>query len=298
MEIRQLKMFCTAAKNLSFTKTAAELDYAQSNITAQIRLLEEELTVKLFERLGRNIQLTHDGHKFLKYAHKILQLSSEAKDQLIQSPTIQGKISIGAAESLCIYRLPALLQEYRRLYPNVEIHLEVTSCQQFPDLLRTNDIDVAFTLTQPIALPDMTTHVLIDEPMVFVANPTYKLTKKKSLRPADLNGECLILTEKTCGYRPSIMKMLEDFNVKTGPLLEFSSLGAIKKCVLIGLGISIMPLIVVNEHVKTGKLITFDWKGPNLGMQTQLIVHRDKWISPALRAFIDLTMTMINKDFI
>lgn len=296
MEIRQLKMFCTAAKNLSFTKTAAELDYAQSNITAQIRLLEDELTVKLFERLGRNIQLTHDGQKFLKYAHKIIQLSTEAKEQLIQSPTIQGKISIGAAESLCIYRLPSLLQEYRRLYPHVEIHLEVTSCQKFPESLRTNDIDVAFTLTEPVSLPDMTTHILLDEPMVFVSSPTYPLTKKKVLRPADLNGECLILTEITCGYRPLIMKMLEDFNVKTGPLLEFSSLGAIKKCVLIGLGISIMPLIVVKEHVETGKLLAFEWKGPNMEVKTQVIHHKDKWISPALRAFLDLTMVMLNKD--
>lgn len=298
MEIRQLKMFCAAAKNLSFTKTATELDYAQSNITAQIRLLEEELTVKLFERLGRTLQLTHDGHKFLKYATKILQLSDEAKEQLIQSPTIQGKISIGAAESLCIYRLPALLQEYRRLYPAVEIHLEVTSCQEFPDSLRNNDIDVAFTLTQPVTFPDMTTHILIDEPMVFVASPNYKLTAKKILTPMDLNGECLILTEKTCGYRPFIMKMLEDFNVKIGPLLEFSSLGAIKKCVLIGLGISIMPLIVVKEHIATNKLTTFAWEGPNMEVKTQLIYHKDKWISPALRAFLDLTMTMIKKDLI
>jgi len=298
MELRQLKMFCTAAKTLSFTKTAAELDYAQSNITAQIRLLENELTVQLFERLGRTLQLTHDGQKFLKYAQKILQLSDEAKEQLIQSPTIQGKISIGAAESLCIYRLPSLLQEYRRLYPQVEIHLEVTSCQEFPASLRTNDIDVAFTLTQPIALPDMTTHILLDEPMVFVANPTYKLTKKKSLRPADLNGECLILTEKTCGYRPLITKMLEDFNIQTGPLLEFSSLGAIKKCVLIGLGISIMPLIVVKEHIETDKLVAFDWKGPKWEVKTQLIYHKDKWISPALRAFIDLTQAMIHNDLI
>lgn len=288
MELRQLKIFCTAAKSLNFTKAAAELDYVQSNITAQIHQLEEELNVKLFDRLGRNIYLTADGLKFLMYAEKILQLTNEAKEELTPSSVIGGRIAIGAAETLCVYRLPALLQEYRRLYPQVEVYLEVIGCQNFPHLLRENKIDVAFSLTKPISIADMVATILIDETMVVIASPNHELSQKKILIPADLAGQGMILTDKTCGYRPLIIKMLHDSGVQIGSLLEFASVGAIKKCVMIGLGVSIMPLIAVEQELTTGQLATFEWNGPKLNVNTQLIYHKEKWLSPALRAFIDL----------
>lgn len=297
MELRQLRIFATAAQLLNFTKTAQELDYAQSNVTAQIRQLEEELGVRLFERLGRSLQLTYEGGVLLRYAKKMLRLEEEALQRVAAGTEIAGRISIGAAESLCIYRLPPLIQEYRRLYPLVDIHLEVNSCHQFPHLLRTNSIDVAFTMTRPITLSDMHTDVLVDEPMAIVASPHYKLVHQcRQLRPHDLEGESLILTEKTCGYQPLIMKMLQDSGVTIGPLLEFTSLGAIKECVMIGLGVSIIPRIAVNQEIADGRLVDFSWEGPRLGVKTQLLYHREKWISPALQAFLDLSRQILGQS--
>ena len=298
MEIRQLKIFCTASKALNFTKTAEELGYTQSNITAQIHLLEEELNVKLFDRLGHNIYLTFDGQKFLKYAKKILQVANEAKQDLTPTSVIDGKLSIGAAETLCVYRMPTILQEYRRLYPLVEIYLETISCQQFPHLLRENKIDVAFSLSHPIHISDMEATILLDEPMVVVASPNHELANKKMLTPADLEGQGLLLTDKACGYRPIIIKMLSDAGIATGPLLEFCSVGAIKKCVSIGLGLSIIPLISVEQEIKNGELISFDWNGPKIDVKIQLIYHKEKWLSPALKAFIKLSRKLFEDSVV
>ncbi len=288
MEIRQLRIFAVAARQLSFTKAAEELGYVQSNVTAQIRQLEDELDVKLFDRLGRQIYLTAAGRKFEAHVQRLLQQIQEIGDDMKPGQEIRGKVSIGAAESLCVYRLPSLLREYRRRYPQVELHLEVNSCQNFAGMLRDGSIDVAFSLTQLIRLADMKTTVLIKEPMIVVAHPSHPLAAKSFLVPEDLAGQAFILTEKTCGYRPLVIHMLQEANVATGPMLEFSSIGAIKECVAIGLGVSIMPRIAVEQELEQKRLLELPWRGPHLGIKTQMMLHRDKWLSPALKAFIQL----------
>ncbi|WP_346353728.1 LysR family transcriptional regulator [Azotosporobacter soli] len=288
MEIRQLRIFAVAARRLSFTKAAEELGYVQSNVTAQIRQLEDELDVKLFDRLGRQIYLTAAGRKFEVHVQHLLQQIQEIGDDMKPGQEIRGKVSIGAAESLCVYRLPSLLREYRRRYPQVELHLEVNSCQNFAGMLRDGSIDVAFSLTQLIRLADMKTTVLIKEPMIVVAHPSHPLAAKSFLVPEDLEGQAFILTEKTCGYRPLVINMLQEANVTTGPMLEFSSIGAIKECVAIGLGVSVMPRIAVEQELEQGRLLELPWRGPHLGIKTQMMLHRDKWLSPALKAFIQL----------
>lgn len=293
MEVRQLRIFIAAAQRLSFTKAAEDLGYVQSNVTAQIRQLEEELDLKLFDRLGRQIRLTADGRKFETHAQRLLQQLQEIADDMKPGREIRGEVSIGAAESLCVYRLPPLLREYRHRYPRVELHLEVNSCQNFAGMLRDGSIDVAFSLTQLIRLQDMDTTVLVKEPMIVVAHPSHPLAAKSFLVPKDLAGEAFILTEKSCGYRPLVMNMLQEANVETGPMLEFSSIGAIKECAAIGLGVSIMPRIAVEQELEQGRLVELPWRGPHLGIKTQMMVHRDKWISPALKVFLELAKEMI-----
>ncbi|AGK99821.1 LysR family transcriptional regulator [Desulfoscipio gibsoniae] len=101
MEIRQLKAFVAVAKLYSFTRAAELLDYAQSSITAQVGSLEDELSTKLFERLGRQVVLTKDGEKLLPYAEQILKLTSEAKELVSSSAVPRGALSVGAVETLC-----------------------------------------------------------------------------------------------------------------------------------------------------------------------------------------------------
>src|SRR5690554_2116977 len=103
---------------MSFTRAAELMGYAQSSVTAQVRSLEDELGIKLFERLGRSITLTREGERLLLYAEKILKLAAEAKEAVSDSSSMKGTLSIGAVESLCVYRLPNLLQEYRKRCPH------------------------------------------------------------------------------------------------------------------------------------------------------------------------------------
>lgn len=291
MELRQLLIFCTAARTLNFTKAGLKLGYAQSNITGQIRQLEEELQIKLFDRLGRGIQLTTVGKKFLQNAEEILQLCDRAKEEL--SPQMyRGTLNIGAAETLCVYRLPKILTEYRKQYPLVEIQVQTESCKNLFKLIRDNDIDVALVLTDKITSPDMMVQTLHEESMTMVANPLHHLANKKNLKPHDVSGECLILTSPGCGYRHLILSVFKECDVKLASIMELSSVGAIKECTICGLGIAILPKIAVKDELVRGKLIELDWVGPSLEVRTQLIYHHEKWLTPAMKAFLELCTTM------
>lgn len=287
MELRQLQIFYTAAQTLNFTKAGLKLGYAQSNITGQIRQLEEELQVKLFERLGRGIQLTSEGQSFFKNAEQILHLCQIAKEEF--SPQVfRGTITIGAAETLCVYRLPKILTEYRKLYPLVDIRVQTESCDNLFSLIRANTIDAALVLTDKIKPSDMVVQTLHNETMAIVTSPLHKLAQLKVMKLQDFSGECLILTSPGCGYRPLILSIFKHHNIKPESIMEFSSVGAIKECTICGLGVAILPRIAIKDELERGKLVEIDWDGPLLDVKTKLIYHHEKWITPALRAFLEL----------
>lgn len=293
MELRQLKSFTTVARVGSFTKAAEMLDYAQSSVTTQVQSLEEELGTRLFERLGRKVALTREGEKLLSYADRILKLSSEAREMVSGSVIPRGTISIGAPESLCVYRLPRLLQNYREMYPAVDIVLKIGTCANFISWLRLNEIDVAVFLDSEMNIQDLIMKTLIDEPMVLLSGPGHHLIRKGKVGPQDMRGEYLILTEKGCSYRAVFEAMLHEEGVQPASILEFGSVEAIKKCVISGLGATLLPRVAVQEELAGGQLVDLRWSGQDFKMLTQISYHKDKWISPALRALLDLAEKLI-----
>lgn len=287
MELRQLQIFCTAARILNFTRAAEQLGYSQSNITGQIQHLEEELNVRLFERIGRGIQLTTEGKRFLENAENILLQCNRAKEEF--SPEVyRGSLNIGAAETLCIYRLPKLLLEYRANFPLVEIRVQTENCTRLFELIRNNSVDIALTLSGKLEQHDMIIKTLHNEVMTIVTSPLHPLAQKKIVEIQDLSQKCLILTSEGCGYRPIVLSQLNAYGIIPSAIMELSSIGAIKECAACGLGVAVLPRIAVEDELERGKLIELNWNGPSFDVKTQLVYHRAKWLSPNIRAFLTL----------
>ena len=296
MEFKEIKTFLTVSKLQSFTHAANTLGYAQSTVTTQIKLLENDLGVRLFERIGRNVTLTHEGKKFIPYAKQIIKLTEEARNALSSSEVPSGTLTIGAAESLCVLRLPQILKKYRKLYPNVEVSLKFGSCADFRHYLRNNIIDVAVSLGTRIASDDFVTEVEFDEPMLLLTAPGNKLIKKKKIYPEDLENEPLILTETGCSYRAVFENILSEYNIKSNTVLETGSVQAIKQFTMSGLGTTLLPEVAVENEVSEGKLIPLKWAGPDFGIVTQVLYHKNKWLSPALKAFLELSKELLLKS--
>lgn len=292
MELRQLATFRLLATTLSFTRTANALGYVQSSVTAQIQALEEELGVPLFDRLGKRVALTDAGQQFLGYAERLLALAEEAR-AAVTGAQVAGSLTISAPETLCTYRLPALLQQFRARYPQVRLTFRPGPVGELRRRISEGLVDVAFLLDAPLHAAGLQVEPLVTELLCVVAPPDHPLAGAPCVQPADLAGEAILLTEVGCTYREMFTRSLAAAGVYPTTTLEFSSIEAIKQCVMAGMGITVLPAVAVAAETEQGRLVALRWAAPNFQMVTQMVWHKDKWLSPALQALLNLSREVL-----
>lgn len=296
MEIRQLKTFVSIVKLGSFSQAAQMLGYTQSTVTTHIQLLEKGLNTILFDRFGQQLILTADGERLYDYAEKITRLTEDAKNALHNSDIPQGRVVIGMSESLCVYRLPAMLQEYSTLYPNVELIFKFGICSDFKNLVRKNTMDLAFILEKNVKDADLVNTLLCAESIVMVASPNHALVELEGVKAEDLENQTLILVESGSGYRNVLEKSLEKARVCPKTMLEVCQIQTIKQLVINNLGITVLPLVVVQNELEAGSLVILPWQGPEFHTNTFLVYHKEKWLSHAMRSFIKLVQERLTQS--
>lgn len=284
MNLKHLNTFLVLSKIKNFTKTAEYLHYAQSNVTTQIKQLEEELNVKLFERIGKNVIITAEGERLIPYAGKMLALSSEIKD-IYTAPLNQKRIVIGASESLSIYKLPNILKEYRKKYPDVEIFLKLLYTSNIIPLLTDNTIDIAFILEVPINTESTITAFIKDEPICVLAAEEHGITAKEDVAIYDFKDIPMILTNKDCCFCKCFRNSLANASIVPKIILETSSIQVIKENTLSGLGLCLLPEFTVKKELDNNSIKHISYE-TNYNVSAQLIYHKDKWVSPHLLDFI------------
>jgi DNA-binding transcriptional LysR family regulator len=288
MEVRQLQIFCTLAEELNFTRTAERVHTVQSNVTTQIKTLEEELGTPLFDRLAKRVMLTEAGRRFLPYAEKALTAMMEGHLAVRHGSEPAGQLRIGAPESVLTYRLPEVLQCFRKRYPQVELLFRPHWDETLFDALENGKLDMAIRMIDTIDHNQFASVRLRTEKVYLIAHPEHPLAEKKTVEPADLGGQVLLLTEAGCAYRKKLDEMLTAQKVRAGNVTEFSSVEAIKQCATAGMGIGLLPEIVVAAELNRKQLKSLQWVGPNMDIATHIVWHKDKWLSPGMLAFLEL----------
>jgi len=288
LDLKNLTTFVTIIHTGSFTAAAQHLGYAQSTITGQIKVLEESLQTCLFERIGRQAKLTTSGKILYRHALALLNIAKQAETEVKNPDTPNGQLLIGAPESLCAEILPALVKEYCQTYPQVDLQLRFDTCQNFRNALRKGTLDIALFLDEPLQDRDLIVYQLFPEPMSLLASPEHPLSHVDTVLPKDLSGQALLLTEPGCSYRLLFEGMLRQYQITPHSILEISSIEVIRQFAVHGLGITFLSQRAVARELLVGSLIALSWQGPIFNIQAQLAYHRDKWLSPALQAFVDL----------
>lgn len=286
MEFRHLNTFRTVAAELSFTRAAVRLGYVQSAVTSHIKALEDELEVRLFDRLGRRIMLTHAGSQLLEYADKILQLADEATAVVGGPDEPTGPVIISAPEVLCAYRLPPVIRELHLRHPGIRLVFRANPTGALDSSLQralaNGEIDTAFVLEEDLTSTDsLSVQHLTSEPLVVVAAPRHPLTKAPAVRPADLDGVPVLLTDKGCGYRRVFERALHSVGARPAIAGEFTSGDTVKRCVEAGSMIGVLAHIGVTAELDTGRLIALPWNGPPLALSSYLVAHQQRTISSA-----------------
>ena len=293
MDLRQLTTFTTVANERSFTRAALTLNYAQSSVTAQIQSLEDELGVPLFDRLGRRVALTEAGRRLQDYAARMLALAEETRAAVTERAEPSGTVVIGVVESLCTYRLPPLLRAYRQRYPQVRLLLHTLPLTDPWRGLLDGTMDAGLTLGETPTAPGIVQEPLPSEPLVVIAAPEHHLASAERVAPLDLENEPVLLTEGACGYRGLFEGALNRAGVHPAATLEFGSVEAIKQCVMAGLGIAVLPEMAVHEEIAHARLVALRWSEPNFAVSSHFVWHKDKWQSPALRAFREMVQEIL-----
>ncbi len=297
MEVRQLEIFTVLADELNFTRAAERIHTVQSNVTTQIKALEEELGTPLFDRLARRVVLTEAGRRFLPYAERALAAMDQGQRAVRFGSEPAGPLRIGSPESVLTYRLPKVLQRFRKRYPKVEVIFRPHWDESLAELLEHGKLDMAIRMADDVAHDHFKSLQLRTEKVYLVAYPEHPLAELKAVLPEDLAGQTLLLTESGCAYRKKLDELLAVRGIRPENVTEFSSVEAIKSCAAAGMGIALLPEIVVNDKLRQRALKTLRWVGPELDIATHILWHKDKWVSPSMQAFIStLTRTLAEDE--
>lgn len=288
MEVRQLQIFRTLAEELNFTRTAEKVHTVQSNVTAQIKALEEELGTPLFDRLGRRVTITDAGRRFQPFAEQALAAMEQGQRAIQSGAEPSGPLRIGAPESVLTYRLPQVLRVFRKRFPHVELIFNPYTEGTVGLKLESGKFDMAILMADVLPNGAFQSTRIRTERVFLLCDPDHPLAKRATVKPIDLAGESLLLTESGCNYRLKLDRVLAMQNIRPGNVTEFSSVEAIKQCVISGMGLAILPAIVVARELRQNQVKALHWAGPSLDIATHILWHKDKWISPAMEAFAEL----------
>jgi DNA-binding transcriptional LysR family regulator len=285
MEVRHLQIFCVLAEELNFTRTAQRVHTVQSNVTTQIKTLEAELGLRLFDRLGRRVVLTEAGRRFQPFAIQALNAMDEGRRAVQLAAEPCGPLRVGAPESVLTYRLPQVLSIFRERFPRVELVFRPhVGASVFRDL-ETGKIDFAFHMCDTMRGSAFRSIRLYRERIFLLSDPADDLARQAAVRPSDLSGRNLLMTENGCAYRSKFDRILATQNIRPGHITEFSSVEAIKQCMTAGMGIALLPAIAVGRELRHAQCTAIHWAGPSLDVVTHLTWHQNKWISPSMAAF-------------
>lgn len=287
MDFRALRTFVQVAEVGSFTKAAEKLGYSQPTISFQIKQLETDLQVKLFERIGHNVQLTDSGRHALSYAQSICRLS----DEMIQGTggkwEAQGQIHLGMPDSLCSKLVVQNFPEFRQKYPHMSVIVHTADTQQLYGMLDRNELDIVCTLDSHLS---KLSYVIAHEKKIradFVCSCNHPLAAEKHVTLGQLLQEPFLLTEKGMSYRRIMDEQLARQSLEIKPVLELGSTDLILQMVKKNVGLSFLPDFVTEQAVQEHSIVRLPVEGCSTELWLQLLYHRDKWMSYAMEAAIE-----------
>ena len=288
MELRNLNTFIRVADLHSFSRAAAELGYTQSTVTTQIQLLEQELGLPLFDRLGKRIALTPAGEILLEHARALVRGAENAKLAVQQPGPPRGKLRLGVFTSLCGGPLPQLLRRYHERYPQVELEVQTGGWNQLARQLNAGGLDLVWLLGEGPVPGSWAQSCSGAHPLQLAAAPGSSWASPGPVPPARLSGMPFLFTEQGCPYRAVFENFCARQGLQPHIFLETDSTTAILKFALSGLGVALLPGNLLEGPQARGELVPLQVEGFAAVVPSRLFRHAAKWKTPAMEAFLAL----------
>lgn len=287
MNFRELNIFLSVCELGSMSEAARHLYMTQPAISQAISELEGEYNIKLFDRIGKKLVLTHAGEILRDYGKKINLLLNEAENTLRDiSDMKMGKLKLGASRTVGTYLLPQLIGEFLKIYKNIELPFYIDNTSEIVKMIHENEIDLGI-VEGPIHSDNIEVKYFLDDELYLICSKDHNWAKKKIINKDDLSLENIIIREVGSGTREVFENTLKAHNIEYNIKLELNSTEAIKRAVEANLGVSVISKLAIKKELKSSRLVKVEIDGVKFLRQLNIIYHKDKYLSELCKKFID-----------
>ena len=291
MDLAQLEVFLTVAREGRFSRAAEKLFRTQSAVSQTIHKLEEELGEPLLDRSSRDGLLTDAGRVLQEYAERLLNLRNDAQEALVELRELhKGKLGIAANEFTALYLLP-VLGEFRRLHPMIKIVVQRALGSHIPDDVLRHNSELGVLTYDPQEPQLCSTVVYLDE-LIFVVPPSHPLARAQQVSIRQLGAESFVAHIVSSPYREKVIQAFKRHKTPLHMDIELPTLQAIKRFVAMGNGVALLPEISVENELARGELVRIAVRELRLHRKLRLVYRKSASLSHAARAFLKVAETI------
>lgn len=280
-----MRIFVSVFQKNSITKAAQELHLAQPSVSLAVRELEDYYGIRLFDRIGRHIAPTECGKEFYRYAVHIVSLFNEMEKKMRNWDTF-GTLRIGASITIGTHILPVLIHRYQDQFPDLMIEAKVSKSASVEDEIIHNGIDLGLIETQP-SHPDLRAVPFMTDSMCAITAPDHPLASVKSISLAELSRFPFLMREKGSAGRKLLDAAFSLQQITVSPRWESTSTQALVKAVAEGLGVSVLPYLIVKKDSEEGTVRQILLNQP-IRRNLNVIYHKSKFLTDNMKSFIEL----------
>ncbi|MHB8171392.1 MAG: selenium metabolism-associated LysR family transcriptional regulator [Thermincolia bacterium] len=289
MNIKQLESFILVAEKKNFTRAAKQLFMTQPAISFQIKSLEEQLGIQLFERLDKAVGLTDAGRMILPEAKKIQASYEKIRDSISELKGLKrGHLIIGASTIPGEYLMPHIIGKFKNLHPQIDVVLHIASTSKVVEMLLNREIHLG-TIGAPVKNQSIISSPLTEDQLILITSPQHPLASKESVAAEELTQHSFIMREKGSGTRMIIENRLQKKGIAPESLrlaMELGSTRAIITAVEAGLGISLVSRWAADEALKLGLLKEIRVEDMEFTRSLYLITNKLKYRGTATEVFL------------
>jgi DNA-binding transcriptional LysR family regulator len=287
MELRQLRSFLKIVELQSFSKAAKALGYSQSALSVQVHGLEQELGVRLFDRMGKQVTLTQPGQELFQQIVPLLHQFEEIRDAMKKNRPAE-MLRLGMIQSLCKSKMPEIISYIHSHHPNMDITITLDSPAVLLNKMEHNQVDFVYILDEPIYNVKWVKVLDKKEDIVFIGSVDSPLVYRNVVPLEELIRQPFFLTEKQDNYRHSLDQYLASKGMELKPFLEVSDTDFILEMVQRNIGFTFLPRYVMETSHYRDKLKIVNVPNFHMSMYRQLFYHKNKWLTSGMKNFLEL----------
>jgi DNA-binding transcriptional LysR family regulator len=289
MTLRQLEVFLAIAHAHSYRQAAEALHTSQPALSQHVRELEAELGVRLFDRLSRGVVPTEAGRLLEERAKRVFATLTDVREVLGELQGLQrGSLLIGASTTPGIYVLPAVIGEFRRRYPGIDLRLRIANSRVIEEAIRAHEVDLGVVGGHGLTPGEECLAAGLVDELVLIVSSKHRWARRREVVPADLPDEPLLVREEGSATRRVTERALEQAGVRWRASMELDHTEAIKQAVMAGLGVAFVSVHAVRGEVASRRLAAVRLRGIRIQRHFHVIHSEARTLSGGARALVGM----------